>query len=249
MTRRQLLLLIAGITAAIGVASAQEFEVASIRPTQGGPERVETSPGNLTMRSVRLQACIRWAYGVHDYQISGGPNWLNSERYDVIAKPASAATEDQLRMMLRALLADRFKLALHPQSKELSVYVLAIGKNGSKLKASKDSTAPRNVLPAAGGITLQNVTMSEFTAEFLSRVPALDRPVLDRTGLQGKFDITLMLFDNQPGADPAAVKRAVGAADVSNYVFAVEQLGLKLETQKLPIDILMIDRAEKPNEN
>ena len=229
------------------------FEVASIRASQIKRTSIETSPGNLTMRGVTVESCVRWAYGSDgkapaEYQISGGPDWARSEMYDIIAKPSSPTTErDQYRLMLRDLLAERLKLAIHIENKDLPVYVLNIGKNGPKLTPSKATGNQRNILPAVGGITVQNASMSDL-AEFLAGLPSFGRPVLDKTGLGGRFDFTLMLLDKQI-EDPAALKRAIATSDFSNYAYAVEQLGLKLESGKAPLEVLVIDHLEKPSEN
>src|SRR5262245_2693082 len=181
------------------------------------------------MRGVTVQSCVRWAYGLGGrtltkYQISGGPDWARSEIYDIIAKPSSTTTErDQYRLMLQGLLVERFKLAIHIENKDLPVYVLNIGKNGPKITASKDSGNQRSILPAAGGITVQNASMSDL-ADFLTGLPSFGRPVLDKNGLDSCFDFTLMLLDQQP-EDPGAFKRAIFTSDFSNYAYAVEQLG------------------------
>jgi uncharacterized protein (TIGR03435 family) len=254
MIRPRLLVVLAGIVAVVGVAHAQQFEVASIRPNkldssgvEGRRINIETSPGNLTMRNVTLMSCIRWAYKVHDFQILGGPSWRDADRFDILAKPAAASTDDQLRLMLQALLADRFKLAIHRQSKETPVYVLTVGKNGSKLNRSKGE-GERGVRPSGNGITLENATMSDLE-QFLSGIPSIDRPVLDRTGLDGRFDFTLTLFDSQLDANPAAVKGAVANGGPILFMNALERIGLKLEAQKIAIDNLVIEHAEKPSEN
>src|SRR5215831_3666536 len=125
-------------------AYAQEFEVASIRinkedrsGVEGKRISIQSTPGGLTMRNVTLLTCIRWAYNVRDFQISGGPDWRDSERYDIVGRTAAASSDDQLRQMLRALLADRFKLMAVRDSSELPVYVLSVGKNGHRMQRSK----------------------------------------------------------------------------------------------------------------
>src|SRR5207253_852014 len=139
------------------------------------------------------------------------------------------------------------KLTLRHQSKERLVYTLAVGKDGSKLRPSK-SEGPRALPPAPGGIAFQNATMSDLE-QFLSGIPVIDRPILDRTGLAGQLDFTLTLFDQEINGDPGAVKGAVANANPSLYMDALERIGLKLESQKMAIDILTINHAEKPSEN
>jgi uncharacterized protein (TIGR03435 family) len=227
--------------------------VASIRASQraggegGGRENIEVSPGSVTMRNVRLTSCIMWAYQVQDYQISG-PGWLNTERFDIVAKAAGPAPDNELRLMLRGLLADRFKLRLHRQTKEMPAYALTVGKNGHKLRPSEDD-GPASIKPNGRlGGTAKNAAIPDMAA-LLSR--PLRMPVLDMTGLKGKFDFTVdmspyindELLKHQPGDAPPDV---VGIAALALQ----EQLGLKLEARKLPIEMLMIDGMEKaPTEN
>jgi len=234
-------------------AQRPSFEVASIRASQNKRTSIETSPGNLTMRGVTVESCVRWAYGTDgkapaEYQISGGPDWARSEMYDIIAKPSSPTAErGQYSLMLQELLAERFKLAIHIENKDLPVYVLNIGKNGPKLTPSKANGNQRSILPAVGGIIVQNASMLDLT-DFLASLPSFGRPVLDKTGLEGRVDVALMLLDKQID-DPAALKRAIATSDFSNYAYAIEQLGLKLESGKAPLEVLVIDHVEKPSEN
>jgi uncharacterized protein (TIGR03435 family) len=236
------------------IGSGQVFEVASIRlnklDSSGIDSRrisIDASPGALIMRNVTLMSCIRWAYSVQDYQIVGGPDWRSSERYDIAAKPPAAASESQLRVMLRALLADRFKLALRHQSKELPVYVLTVSKNGHRLKPSR-GPRERGLRPADRGLSFENVSMPDLE-QFLSNLPVFDRPVLDRTGLEGQFDFTLTLFDKEIEGDVSAVKGAVAGTSPAVYADALERIGLRLESERMPIDIVLIDHVEKPSEN
>jgi uncharacterized protein (TIGR03435 family) len=234
--------------------SAQSFEVASIRINKddqsgaaGKRIRIETSPGSLVMRNVTLLSCIRWAYDVHDYQIVGGPEWRNSERYDIIARPPAAASEDQMKQMLRALLAERFKLALTHEKKELPAYVITVDKNGHRLKPSKGD-GQRGLRPADGGIALVNTTMADLE-QFLSGLPLIDKRVIDRTGLTGPFDFTLILSNDSVDATPGAAKGALVNAGAAGYIDALKRLGLKMDLQKVPIENVIIDHVEKPSEN
>jgi uncharacterized protein (TIGR03435 family) len=242
------------IVAFTGIAFGQTFEVASIRvnkqDSSAAEERrisIDASPGGLIMRNVTLVSCIRWAYDVHDYQITGGPAWRSSERYDISAKSSAVATEPQLKAMLQALLAERFQLALRRESKETAVYVLSVGKNGHRLKSSKID-GERSLRPADRGLSFQNASMSDLE-QFLSNLPVMDRPILNRTGLDGRFDFTLTLFDGDLIGTPGEVKSAVAGLSPAAYVDAVERIGLRLESQRVPIANLTIEHAEKPTEN
>jgi uncharacterized protein (TIGR03435 family) len=225
----------------------QTFDVASIKPIQQGRENIEPTPASLSMRAVSLRASIRWAYNVRPYQITGGPAWMQSDLYDIIAKPASPSTTDQLRSMLQSLLADRFKLAVRRETRELPVYLLTVGKNGPKLKPSTKEPDGPNVIPGATGITVQNATVGQL-ADLLSGMPIFDRPVLDRTGVNGRFDMPLSLLD-AAAAGPDQLKGAIAKADFSNFAFALEQLGLKLEAGKAPMEMVVVESAEKPAPN
>ena len=150
--------------------------------------------------------------------------------------------------MLQTLLADRFKLALHREQKELAVYALLTGKNGPKLHPS-DGEGEFNMGPAAGGLGFQKISMTDFAARFLSRLPPIGRPVLDKTGLTGRYDFTLSLAAS-PNAGAADLKRAAVEEGFSLFSYALDQIGLRLEAQKAMIDMLVVDRAEKiPTEN
>jgi uncharacterized protein (TIGR03435 family) len=149
----------------IAFAGADQFEVASVKPDRIGSaggesaprEKITVSPGSLTMRSVTLQTCIKWAYGLRDFQISG-PGWLSSERYDIAAKASGPAAEPELRLMLRALLADRFKLKTRMETKEKPIYALVVAKGGPRLHASKDGDPSFG--PSGGELIFRNFSMA-----------------------------------------------------------------------------------------
>lgn len=239
--------------AALGQQPAPRFDVASIRPAQTPEGRaplarlredINTTPGNLTMRNVTLETCIRWAYRLNPYQVSGQDR-LSTERFDVLAKAADAASESQLRVMLQALLADRFKLAFHRQTKELAGYALVQGKGSNKLHAVEgenggDGSMTGNALMFEG----HQMPVSRL-ADILSA--ALKVPVLDMTGLDGHYDFKLdmrpYITPPQPGDPPL---------DITGIAIAAVQseLGLKLESHKANLEVLVVDQAERtPTEN
>ena len=182
------------------------------------------------------------------YRIFGGPSWLDSETYDLEAKAETAVSHDQLKLMLRGLLADRFKLTMHRETKELKFYALRVAKNGPKLQGAKAGERS-----SAQGLERFRGDMAEF-AHLLSlrlnmpmvedptvpvRSIGVPPPVLDKTGIQGVFDISVGVKPD-PGADAFILwQRALE-----------EQLGLKLESQKGPLEVLVVDHAERiPTEN
>ena len=228
-------------------AASREFEVASIKPHKSGSTggegsgriSTESSPGGLTMRNVSLKSCMRWAYGVHDYQIAG-PAWLDSERYDIAAKTASPARNDQLRLMLQALLADRFTLTIHRENKELSVYALMVGKNGPRLRRSEGESDSAVGVMGGGKLSMvaEKTSMWEL-AGLLSG--SLQTPVVDMTGLNGRFDFTLDLTPFIANTDS---KQTV---DMPSLILTAlqEQLGLVVRAQKGQVEILVVDHAER----
>ena len=234
--------------------AVQSFEVAPIRVNKadqsgavGKRISIESSPSSLIMRNVTLISCLRWDYDVHDYQITGGPDWRNSDRFDLVAKPPAPASEEQMKLMVRSLLADRFKLSLTRQTKELPAYVITVDKNGHRLKPSKGD-GPRGLSPADGGIALVNTTTADLE-QFLSGLPLIDKPVIDKSGLTSAFDFTLILSNDSVDATPAAAKGALVNAGAAGYIDALKRLGLRMDVQKVPIENLTIDHVEKPSEN
>lgn len=242
-------------------ASSPVFEVASIKPADpaASGSRTNTNQDRLMMTNVTLKQCILMAYHISGYQLSGGPRWLDTARYDISARMDAAAEQlsgpaarARLETMLQNLLADRFKLIVRRESKQARGYVLMVGKNGPKLKQvqADDRTSTST---ERGKITARRISMSEF-ATLLSRL--LDRPVRDMTGLESVFELTLEWTpdDNQGGLNAGGNPKAGTLAEdriVGPTIFTAlqEQLGLKLESQNSPIDILTIDHAEKASEN
>jgi uncharacterized protein (TIGR03435 family) len=226
-------------------AQGQSFDVASVKPNRAGigenapREKITASPGSLTMQNVSLQTCIKWAYGLRDFQISG-PGWLSSERYDIAAKASGPATEQELRLMLRALLADRFKLKTRTETKEKPVYALVVAKNGPKLHRSLDDDPSFG--PVGGELVFRNFSMPDLADRLSSRPFKLDLPVLDRTGLDGRFDFALKLANG-----PDELKHTLEGMEQgpSIFVYFQDQLGLKLESRKGPIEMLILDSGEK----
>jgi uncharacterized protein (TIGR03435 family) len=228
--------------------SAVAFDTASVKSRKpeakpGANRRMRVSPEGITYTDVTLSDSIQAAYGVRRFQVTG-PDWIASARYDIVAKAAGPVPGAQLKLMLQALLSDRFKLTLHRETKELAVYAMVPGKKGPKFHDSEGEGESR-IYPDGGTLVFKNYSMPAL-ADFLGR-PA-DRPVLDKTGLGGHYDFSIRLVDGE-SPNPSDVKRA--AADwQSIFTDLQEQLGLKLEAQKAAIEILVIDHAEKvPTEN
>jgi len=239
-----------------GLANAQTFDVASVRVNKAGSaggegrteERITSTTGSLIMENVTLRSCVKWAYDVRDFQISGGPDWLGTERYDISAKAAGHADDAQLRKMLQALLAERFQLGLREEPKQLPVYALLVVRTKAGLKQTADA-GPATMWPGDGALEFRNTSMEEFAERLASRPLTVDRPVVDKTGLSGGYDFSLKFADNAAGLKGALedVDRGTGE---SIFSIVQAQLGLKLEAQKATLSALVIEHAvENPGEN
>jgi uncharacterized protein (TIGR03435 family) len=215
---------------------------------------IQMSPhGTFTANGIDLKTLIGIAYEVQDFQISGGPGWLGSDRFEINAKCEGDVnlTMEQYRPLLQALLADRMKLTFHRDSKELPIYALVVGKSGPKLKESDPNERGPMMRMGRGQLTGTKVPMA-FLAKHLSR--QLRRTVLDKTGLSGGYNFTLewtpepgqMMGPGEPGPEAAPPSESSGP---SIFTALQEQLGLKLESQRGPVEILIIDGVEKPSEN
>jgi uncharacterized protein (TIGR03435 family) len=233
------------------------FEVATIKPTQshdaGGTFRV--SPGGLfNATNFPMTVLIQFAYNVPRRQISGGPSWLETDKFDIAGKPDAegAPNMGQLRVMLQKLLADRFQLSLHREKKDLPVYALTVANGGPKL--AEDTSHPHELPAFFGGgpqgRTVQNATMAEFASDLQGTVP--DRPVVDQTGLGSKrYDFVLKWTPFAPATNAAVTPPAVDNLDAPPDIFTAiqQQLGLKLVSTRAPVDVIVVDHVEKPSEN
>ncbi len=209
--------------------------------------------GRLTMRNVTMKVMIMMAYHARPDAVTGGPGWLDSDRYDVVAKATQTTTPEDLRRMLQVLLAERFKLATHTEPKIMPAYVLSVGKSGHKLQTSETGVlSEQRCSPAAGPasqkhITCQHITMAALADQLQEQSPRdFDVAVVDQTGLKGSFDFKL---DWAPAVRASATStEPPGEPTVFEAVEA--QLGLKLERRKLPLPVIVVDRVERvPVEN
>ena len=236
------------------------FEVATIKPNNSGSpnvQRIGFNGHDVISNNASLVDLICFAYNLQAKQVVGAPDWTDKDRYDIVAKPdvEGDPTSKQFRAIFQKLLADRFQLKFHHDKRELSAFVLTVGKDGPKLNPTQVSGAGGGfgLRPAPGGLTIPvaNFTMTEF-ADALQMV-VLDRPVVDQTGLLGKFDFNLTFApdDSQfKGHPPIAVTKAPdGVEEPPGFFEAIQRLGLKLEAKKTPTDVLVIDHVEKPSAN
>jgi len=276
---------------------APAFEVASIKPNNSGDGRVmmQNQPGRFVATNITLRLLIRNAYQVQDFQITGGPNWLGSDHFDIIAKvpdgtpapqgpPAPGSAPSPLQLMLRSLLAERFKLTLHNETKDSPIYALVLarsdGRLGPELKKSEadcnaqfaagrgrggpmpppgppppGAAMPCGIRIGPGNMAVGGSPLSQFANSlgmFTGRV------VVDRTGLTGNYDFNLTWTPDQmpqrpPGAPADQPVQFNGVAIDPNgpslFTAVQEQLGLKLDSARGPVELLVIDRADKPVED
>jgi uncharacterized protein (TIGR03435 family) len=241
--------------AALPPASAQpsqSFEVASIKPSRNNTaeSNLDSAPGGrLTATNITVRELIRFAYGVKDYQIEHAPRWLEGERYDIAAKSAIAAktTLVEEQAQVRALLIDRFHLTTHRETKQGQVYLLVVAKDGPKLTAHNDGTGS-GTRKACGHLAGRRLT-TDAIATVLSR--QFEHDVLNRTGLPGKYDFQLDWTPDSGPCPAAAEGSEAGSVTAMPSIFTAipQQLGLKLETSKGPVEFLAIDRVERPSGN
>jgi uncharacterized protein (TIGR03435 family) len=244
---------IASLVLFTGAVSGQppaeaRFEVASVKPNNAdqftGSSGLKTGHGLLTASNVTLKRCIMGAFAVGPNQISGGPAWLDSAGYDIVAKADQPVGDAALMAMLQALLIDRFKLASHRETRTVEAFVLEVAKNGPRLEKAEDTeSTTRN---SRGLIDAKTITMDRF-AEVLSR--QMELPVVNHTGLAGSFNLKLEWTPESrrpvtPGTDDATME-----SGPSIFTAIQEELGLRLRAMKAPVVVLVIDHAEKPSEN
>jgi uncharacterized protein (TIGR03435 family) len=219
------------------------FEVSTVRPSAGpipgvppifGQQR--TTADTLNARHTVLIEIIRRAFGVVEQELAGGPDWIREKRFDIVGKSAVPATDAELWAMVRPMLEERFKLKYHREPREVSGLALVVGRNGPKLGLSEGGS---NDISLAGGIlTGHNVPLSRL-AQLLSSV--MRRPVTDATGLEGTYNFSV---DPKPYAGP-------GPLDLPSMITTAiqEELGLRLESRKFQLQVMVIDHIEAPDEN
>lgn len=227
-------------------AAPPRFEVASIKPIPldiyRGSSGISTGHGRMTASNVTLKRCIIGAYGVGPSQIIGGSPWLDTDRFEIAAKADQPVGDAALMVMLQTLLAERFKLVLHRETRLLDALVLEVAKNGPKLEKAESANASTD--SSRGRIAAKALTMDHF-AWVLSRTMAV--PVINGTGLQGAFNVKLEWSpDSDKPVKPGEIPPDTGP---SLYTAIQQQLGLRLHARKAPVEVLVIDRAEHPSEN
>jgi uncharacterized protein (TIGR03435 family) len=222
---------------------AQEFEVAAVKqspPPEGDTININLGTvrnGRLTFANASLSDCLKFAYNIASDAQLAGPDWIKDARFDIVAQAPAATPREQLALMLQTLLAERLKVVLHHEQKTLPFLALVVGKNGPKFHEAKADPAPDTGFNVAGRIVRNQLSM-RMLALLLSRFER--QTVLDMTGLKGLFEVRLE-WTPDDGRAPAAAD-SVGP---SLYTAVQGQLGLKLEARKGPVDVLVVDSAEK----
>ncbi len=233
------------------------FEVATIKPSKPDtPGKMFRVNGRrFTTLNTTLSDMISFCYGIHPKQLIGAPAWVETDKFDIDAQPdgEGAPSDKQWKGMMQKLITERFKFTFHREKRDLSVYVLSVAKTGSKLTRSEGDP---NGLPGLffrqlGDLNVRNANMADFAG--LMQNAVLDRPVVDQTGLQGRFDFTLKWTpdDSQFAGMGAKIPPSTDSANAppALYTAIQEQIGLKLDATKAPADVLVVDHLEKPTEN
>jgi uncharacterized protein (TIGR03435 family) len=270
-------------------AAGPAFEVASVKPNNSGDNRVMMAAqpcGRFTATNITLKMLIRNAYQLQDFQIVGGPSWISSERFDIVAKaedgtPPETPSLDRtgpgrIQLMIRALLAERFQLVAHNEDRELPIYALVLARSDGKLGPDlRKSEVDCNAIFAAGRgrgmppppgppqpgerpqcgirIGMGNMAIGGAPMSQIAQGMAnfLGRTVQDKTGLTGNYDASLSWTPDQMPQRPAGAPELppIDPNGPSIFTAVQEQLGLKLDSQKSQVSVLIIDRAERPKEN
>jgi uncharacterized protein (TIGR03435 family) len=232
------------------------FEVATIKPSRpdarGGGPRVQG--GNISTLNMTLTNLMTFVYDIHPNQFIGAPAWSTSDKFDITGKAdvEGQPNQEQLKIMLRKLLATRFQLAFHKEQRELPAYILSVAKGGAKISKNAGKNETTGIIfRSPGSVLLNDVSMDDFCK--MLQIAAVDRPVANQTGLPGTYDFSLVWTLDSLQA-PVPNLNSLAPADKADappdlFTAVQQQLGLKLEASKVRIEVLVVDRVEKPSEN
>lgn len=243
-----------------GTTQSPKYEVSSIKPNGGSDFRfafrIEPN-GSLNATGITLKRLMMTAWQLQGFRIVGGPAWVDSQRWDVQAKSgvARSVSYDQSSQMLRTMLKERFQLQTHSEKRDLPIYELVVDRKGPKFARVTDPKTKHDVRIANGSIQFTNATVATFASQLSY---ALARPVIDKTGISGEFNFALK-WTPAPGEDggpttsglpPGTPEEPASIQDGPSIFTAItEQLGLRLKSGRGPVEILVIDHAEKPDAN
>jgi uncharacterized protein (TIGR03435 family) len=231
-------------------------EVATIKPIQPGTRLVMLlmQGEHLVVKNISLKYLIQFAYDMPDRQIAGAPGWTDTEKWDIEAKPDTPGMPSipQMRLIVQSLLTERFALRSHEEKQKLAAFALTVGKNGPKLTKTADASQSPNFVAPLGMLDARSSTMGEF-AHFLQS-SILGQPIVDNTGLTGRWDFTLKWTPDETQFTGPGMKVPPQAAEDANgppplFTAIQGQLGLKLEPQKVDASVMVIDHVEHPSPN
>ena len=236
-----------GLTAVLLLTQQLAFDVASIKPANSGRPgmSIQTDPGRFKAINANVSFLIQYAYNIRDFQLTGGPAWMDSDTFDIDATGENADYR-QFPLMMRTLLENRFQLKFHQETRPLPIYDLVVARDGPKFKHAPE-TATGSTRRSSGQITISKGTVAAL-ASALSNI--LGRKVIDKTGLTGDYDMTLKWTPDE--YQPPPLKPNAPPPDPNNpsiFTAIQEQLGLKLESSKGPVEVIVVDSVQKPTEN
>jgi uncharacterized protein (TIGR03435 family) len=232
------------------------IEVATVKPSSvQAPGRLYTMRGDRLMAiNVSAMNLITFAYDLHEQQVSGAPNWVSSDKFEIVAKPDTPGQPNinQMKLLFRKVLAERFQLKTHIEKRELTVYAMTLPANTTHKmtpSAAGGGNLPTLIFPRLGLLPARNATMAEFAQTLQGAV--LDRPVVNRTGVEGRYDFTLdwMPDETQFSSLGGSPQQQPDNGKPTIYEAFQQQLGLKLERAKLPADVMVIEKLERPSDN
>jgi uncharacterized protein (TIGR03435 family) len=231
-------------------------EVATIKPTQPGTRlfMLVVQGEKVVVKNFSLKFIIKFAYDMPERQIVGGPGWLDTEKWDIEVKPDTPGMPSvaQMKEILQKLLAERFSLKFHEEKRNMVAFALTVGKNGPKMAKTADASESANFTVPLGMVAARSATMGEFAHLLQSDI--LGQPVVDNTGLSGRWDFTLNWTPDETQFMDRGMKVPAPAADDANappplFTAIQEQLGLKLEAQKVDAPVILVDHVEHPSPN
>jgi uncharacterized protein (TIGR03435 family) len=247
-----------GLAGGLWAQNPPSFEVASVKPNISGdrfPNIGPTAGGKLLVTNATVFFLIHTAYRLDDFRIAGAPGWTNSDKFDIAAKAANPnATPDEIRLMLQTLLADRFQLTAHREQREQPRYALVAAKGRPKLQKAKSETCTESTAQnPCGGFRIyrrsqmwgNTVTVGQFASELTFM---MQRMVVDKTGLEGLYDIRVEWTPEQFGPEPGTEMKP-DEAFATLFTSLQEQLGLRLQPEKGPVEVLVIDKVARPVAN
>jgi uncharacterized protein (TIGR03435 family) len=231
-------------------AAQPQFEIASIKPVDRAdiPKSINFRGGGLKATNCSLKDLIQMGWDVRSFQVTGGPGWLESEKYNVDAKPATPVDifapgsdgVNRVRLMIQALLAKRFELTLHRETKEMRVCFLRVAKNGIRLERTGEGVGPKTTMnDGRGRLNATQIDMGMLARELGGFMGV---GVIDQTALQGAYDVKLIW-------DPDQDASAAASSALPSLFAAVQQLGLRLESGRAPVEVLVVDHATKASPN